>query len=158
MKTYWGNVGIDGLSGFTLRPLYPQNENNPRHSLDGRRMGRQQSRSGRGGEEKNSQSLTGIETSRPARSLVTILTELPRLPACSLNPHTRRTTSDMLPCIRSIGQKTGRPYRLFSGLPKLHCLKICNHFLPQMNSPRTYSDTNWESTTAKSKPLFLLHV
>jgi hypothetical protein len=44
---------------FTLRPLYPQREN-PWYLLD-RRLGELQSRSRRGGEEKNSQPLPGLE-------------------------------------------------------------------------------------------------
>jgi hypothetical protein len=54
---------------FTLRPLYPQRKS-PRYPL-GRRLGGSQSRSGRGGEEKNSQPPPGIEPQdpgRPARS------------------------------------------------------------------------------------------
>jgi hypothetical protein len=42
---------------FTLWPLYPQGN---RYPLD-RRLGGPQSRSGRGGEEKNSQHLLGHE-------------------------------------------------------------------------------------------------
>jgi hypothetical protein len=57
----------------TLRPLYPRGKNS-RYPLD-RRLGGLQSRCGRGGEEEKSQLLPGIEP----RSLVTILTELPRL-------------------------------------------------------------------------------
>jgi hypothetical protein len=41
------------------RPLYPQGKS-PWYSLD-RRLGATQSRSGRGGEEKNSQPLPGLE-------------------------------------------------------------------------------------------------
>jgi hypothetical protein len=44
---------------FTLRPLYPQGKC-PWYPLD-KRLGGLQSRSGRGGEEKNSQPLPGIE-------------------------------------------------------------------------------------------------
>jgi hypothetical protein len=44
---------------FTPRPLYPQGKN-PWYPLD-RRLGGLQSRSGRGGEEKNSQPLSGLE-------------------------------------------------------------------------------------------------
>jgi hypothetical protein len=47
-----------------------------------RKLGGPQSRSGLGGEEKNSQPLPGIEVQipdRPANSLVTIPTELSRL-------------------------------------------------------------------------------
>jgi hypothetical protein len=65
---------------FTSRPLYPQG-NSPCYPLDGR-LGGPQSRSGRGGEEKNSQPPPGIESynpKRPDRSLVTIPSELTRL-------------------------------------------------------------------------------
>jgi hypothetical protein len=54
---------------FTHRPLYPQGKS-PWYPLD-RRLGRPQSRSGRGGEDKNSQTSPGIEPwnhDRPARS------------------------------------------------------------------------------------------
>jgi hypothetical protein len=44
---------------FTSRPLYPQGKS-PWYPLD-RRLGGPQSRSGHGGEEKNSQPLSGIE-------------------------------------------------------------------------------------------------
>jgi hypothetical protein len=44
---------------FTLRPLYPQGKS-PWYPLD-RRLGGPQSQSGRGGEEKNSQPLLGLE-------------------------------------------------------------------------------------------------
>jgi hypothetical protein len=54
---------------FTPRPLYHQGKR-PWYPLD-RRLGGPQSRSGRGGEEKNSQPPQGIEPqnpNRPARS------------------------------------------------------------------------------------------
>jgi len=44
---------------FTLRPLYPQRKS-PWYPL-GRGLSGSQSRSGHGGEEKNSQSLQGLE-------------------------------------------------------------------------------------------------
>jgi hypothetical protein len=44
---------------FTPRPLYSQRKS-PRYPLD-RRLGGPQSRSGRGGEDKNSQPLPGLE-------------------------------------------------------------------------------------------------
>jgi hypothetical protein len=44
---------------FTLRPLYPQGKS-PRYPLDNR-LGGPQSRSGRGGEEKNFNPPPGIE-------------------------------------------------------------------------------------------------
>jgi hypothetical protein len=50
----------------------------PRYTLD-RRLGGPQSRSGRGGKEKNSQVLQGLEPDHAARSLVAIPTELSRL-------------------------------------------------------------------------------
>jgi hypothetical protein len=70
MKTYCGSGDIaprildlgtrwKRVVSFTPRPLYPQG-NNPWYSLD-RRLGGLQSRSGRGGEEKNSQLLPGLE-------------------------------------------------------------------------------------------------
>jgi hypothetical protein len=45
---------------FTPRSLYPQGKSS-RYTLD-RRLGGSQNRSGRGGEEKNSQPLAGLET------------------------------------------------------------------------------------------------
>jgi hypothetical protein len=70
MKAYWGSGSIAphildlGTSrrrvvSFTPRPLYPQRKS-PWYPLD-RRLGGPQSRSGRGGEEKNSQHPSGIE-------------------------------------------------------------------------------------------------
>jgi hypothetical protein len=70
MKTYWGSGGIAPhildlgtrcrwVISFTPRPLYPQGKS-PWYPLD-RRLGGPQSRSGRGGEEKNSHPPPGIE-------------------------------------------------------------------------------------------------
>jgi len=70
MKVYWGSEGIvpcildlgvrwRWVVSFTSRPLYPQG-NSPWHPLD-RRLGGLQIRSGRSGEEKNSQPSPGIE-------------------------------------------------------------------------------------------------
>jgi hypothetical protein len=71
MKMYWGSGGIASsildlgigwrwVVSFTPQPFYPQ-EKSPRYTLD-RRLGGPQSRSGHsGGEEKNSQPLSGIE-------------------------------------------------------------------------------------------------
>jgi hypothetical protein len=70
MKAHWGNGGIAirilDLStrwrwavGFTPRPLYPQGKNS-RYPLYSRLSG-SQSRSGRGGEEKNSYPLPELE-------------------------------------------------------------------------------------------------
>jgi hypothetical protein len=64
MKAQWGSVGIAPLIlwprnrwrwvvSFTPQPLYPQGKS-PWYLLD-RKLGETQSRSGRGGEEKNSQ-------------------------------------------------------------------------------------------------------
>jgi hypothetical protein len=64
---------------FTTWPLYPQGKR-PWYPLD-RRLGGPQSRSGRSGEEKNSQSLTGLE--HPITQRYT--TELYRLPGGSEN-------------------------------------------------------------------------
>jgi hypothetical protein len=50
---------------FTPRSLYPQGKS-PWYPLD-RRLGGPQSRSGRGGEEKNSQHPPGIEPYKPDR-------------------------------------------------------------------------------------------
>jgi hypothetical protein len=70
IKSYWRSGGIAprllNLStrrrlvvSFTPRQLYPQGKN-PWYPLD-RRLGGSQNRSGRGGEEKNSQPLPGFE-------------------------------------------------------------------------------------------------
>jgi hypothetical protein len=70
MKAYWGIGGIAPrildpstrwrwVVSFTPRLLYPQGKS-PWYPLD-RRLGGPQSRSGRGGKEKNSQSPPGIE-------------------------------------------------------------------------------------------------
>jgi hypothetical protein len=72
MKAYWrsGSVAPSILdlgtrcrlvARFTPRPLYPQGKS-PLYLLD-RRLGGNQSRSGRGGEEKNSKPPPGIEHS-----------------------------------------------------------------------------------------------
>jgi hypothetical protein len=77
MKTYWGSGGIAPhildlgtrwrwMVSFTSRQLYLQGKN-PLYPLD-RRLGGPQSRSGRGGEEKNSQPLPGLNPDRQARS------------------------------------------------------------------------------------------
>jgi hypothetical protein len=62
---------------FTLQPLYPQGKS-PWYPLD-RRLGVPHSRSGRGGEEKISQPLPGLETriTQPVAQRYT--TELSRL-------------------------------------------------------------------------------
>jgi hypothetical protein len=70
MKTYWWNGGIAPrilnlgtrwrwVVIFTLQPLYPQWKS-PRYPLDSR-LGGSHSRSGPGGEEKNSQPPPGME-------------------------------------------------------------------------------------------------
>jgi hypothetical protein len=84
MKTYWGSARLEPriltlatrlrwVVSFTPRLLYSLGKS-PRYPLDTSLSG-PQSRSGRGGEEKNSLPLLP----HAARSLVTILTELPRL-------------------------------------------------------------------------------
>jgi hypothetical protein len=88
MKTYWGvEVYLHAFFELDTRwrcmvsctpwPLYPQGKS-PWYPLY-RRLDGPQIRSGHGGEEKNSQPPPGIEPlnpDRPARSLVTIPTEL----------------------------------------------------------------------------------
>jgi hypothetical protein len=70
MKAYWGSGGIAPrildlgprwslVVSFTPRTLYPHGKS-PWYPLD-RRLGGPQSRSGRGGEEKNSYPLPGLE-------------------------------------------------------------------------------------------------
>jgi hypothetical protein len=70
MKAYWGvevylhtffDLGTRWrrVVSFTPQPLYPQGKS-PLYPLD-RRLGGPQSRSGRGGEDKNSQPPPGIE-------------------------------------------------------------------------------------------------
>jgi hypothetical protein len=74
MKTYCGSGGIAPRSldlgtrwrwvdSFTPQPFYPQ-EKKPRYPLD-RRLGGPQSRSGHGGEEKNSQPRRESNPSTP---------------------------------------------------------------------------------------------
>jgi hypothetical protein len=74
MKVYWWSGGIAPrildlgtrwrwVVSFTSRPLYHKGKN-PWYPLD-RRLGGPQSRSGRGGEEKNSQPLAGIKPYNP---------------------------------------------------------------------------------------------
>jgi hypothetical protein len=69
MKAYWGmevylheffDLGTKWrwVISFTLRPPYPQGKR-PQYTFD--RLGGHQTRSGRGGEEKNSQPLPRIE-------------------------------------------------------------------------------------------------
>jgi hypothetical protein len=71
MKAYWGDgvmvprilylgTRLRCVVSFTPRPLYPQGKE-LYYSLD-RRLGCSQSRSGRDGEEKNSQPLPRLET------------------------------------------------------------------------------------------------
>jgi hypothetical protein len=70
IKACWESIGIaphildldtrwKWVVSFTLRPLYPQGKSSC-YSLD-KRLGGPQSRSGRCGEEKNSQPLPGLE-------------------------------------------------------------------------------------------------
>jgi hypothetical protein len=78
---------------FTLRPLYLQGKS-PCYPLD-RSLGRYQSRSGRGGEEKNSQLLPGLELPiiQPVAQCYT--TEPCRLSICikdSIHTHTHART------------------------------------------------------------------
>jgi hypothetical protein len=65
------------MSGQFQSPAALPSRKDPRYQFD-RRQGGTQSRSGRGGEEKNSQPPPAIEPpnpDRPARSLVVVLTE-----------------------------------------------------------------------------------
>jgi len=84
----WGSGGIDSLIlnlgtrwrrlvSFTARPLYSRGRS-PRYPLDSRLYG-PKSRTGCGGEEKNPYPCRKSNPGRPARSLVTILTEVPRV-------------------------------------------------------------------------------
>jgi hypothetical protein len=77
MKTYWGSRGIAPrildigtrwrwVVSFTPWPLYPQGKS-LLYPLD-RRLGEPQSRSGRGGEEKNSLPTAGNRTLEPQSS------------------------------------------------------------------------------------------
>jgi hypothetical protein len=90
MKAYWGvevplhaflTSVLDGGEWSASRPgcFTPQGKS-PWYALD-RRLGGSQNRSGRGGEEKNSQSPPGIEPWNPcpAPSPVTVPTELTAL-------------------------------------------------------------------------------
>jgi hypothetical protein len=90
METYWGSGGIAphipdlgarwmSAVSFMPRSLFPW-QHTPRYPL-GRKLDGSQSRSGRGGEGKKSLRclFRGSNPSYLACSLVTILTELPRL-------------------------------------------------------------------------------
>jgi hypothetical protein len=91
MKAYWGvevyhlalfDLGTEGGEWSASRPgRFTPRERAPFYPLD-RRLGGPQSRSGRGGEEKNSQPPPAIEpeyTDRPAHIPVSIPSELSRL-------------------------------------------------------------------------------
>jgi hypothetical protein len=88
VKAYWGSGGTDPLIldlgtrwrwmvSFTPRPLYLQRKS-PWYPLE-RRLGGPQSRSGRGGEEKNSQPLPGFEPPIIQPVVQRYTTELSRL-------------------------------------------------------------------------------
>jgi hypothetical protein len=90
MKTYWGSGGIAPRAldlstrwrwvvSFMPRPLYPRSKSS--RFLLNRRLGGPQSRSGRVGKEKISHHCRcrELDPGRLACSLVSILTELPRL-------------------------------------------------------------------------------
>jgi hypothetical protein len=88
MNTYWrsGSIaprilnlgaGWKWVISFTPRPFYLPGKENRRYSLD-RRLGGPQSRSQSDGEEKIPNPCRELNSDRPARSLVTILTELSR--------------------------------------------------------------------------------
>jgi hypothetical protein len=87
MKAYWGvNVQLHAffnlgtrwrwVVSFTPRLLYPQRKS-PLYPLD-RRLGGPQNRYGRGGEEKNSQPLPGLEPPIIQPVIQHYATELPR--------------------------------------------------------------------------------
>jgi len=69
------------VSGQLHAPAALHPENNSRYSLN-RRMVGLQSRSGYGDEERNPCPYLESNPGRPGRSLVTILTELPRQGIC----------------------------------------------------------------------------
>jgi hypothetical protein len=89
MKTYVGvevqlhtllTSALDEGEWSALRPCRFTREESPQYPLH-RRLAGPQSQSGRGGEVKKilPLPLLAVQTCRPARSLVSILTELPRL-------------------------------------------------------------------------------
>jgi hypothetical protein len=71
------------VTNFTFRPLYPQGKS-LWYPLD-RRLGGPQRRSGCGGEEKNSQSLSGLESPIIQSIAQSYTTELPRLSSKKYN-------------------------------------------------------------------------
>jgi hypothetical protein len=88
IKAYWGSGSIAPrildlgtrcrwVVSFKLRPFYPQRKR-PWYPLD-RRLDGPQNRSGRGGEEKNSQPLPGLEHSIIQPIAQRYTTELSRL-------------------------------------------------------------------------------
>jgi hypothetical protein len=118
MRAYWESRGISPrildhgtrwrwVVSFTPWPLYPQG-NNPWHLL-GRRLGGPQSRSGRGGEKKNSQTLPGLEPPimQPITKRYTIvLSRLLYRYWCSLNiqsgePHKDKSVTYIINCFKS---------------------------------------------------------
>jgi hypothetical protein len=111
---------------FTPRPLYPRCER-PRCPLD-RRLGEPQSRSGFDGEKKIPAPCQESNPSRPARSLVTILTELnglllndADLPADVIQNRMRWKDDHQW----SVGKKLeGGGRGLFQGWCSIICLKI----------------------------------
>jgi len=79
MKIYWGNEGVYPLI-FNLDTRWPRylQAKSPRYPLD-RRLGESQSRWGHSeGKKFHHFSCRKLNTGRPAHSLVTTLTELPR--------------------------------------------------------------------------------
>jgi hypothetical protein len=92
-----------------------------------RRLGGPKSRSGRGGEEKNPQLYRELNPGRPARTLVTILTELPRLVTeKKCLTHSVRGLLVMTPCGVAVG------YRRF-GVP------CCLHLDGEINGAYIYA-------------------
>jgi hypothetical protein len=84
---------------FTSRTLYPQGKN-PWYPLD-RRLGGPQSRSGRGGEEKNSQPLPELEPSIIQAVAQRYTAELSRL-LISPYPHPIPSTSVSMLCFHML--------------------------------------------------------
>jgi hypothetical protein len=122
MKAYWGSRNIAPcildlgsrwrwMVSFTPRPLYPYGKR-PWYALD-RRLGGPQTRSGRGGEDKNSQHLPVLEH-RIIQSVVQrCTTELSRFRALLMFTSNLKTSKQ--------SHKTRKANKFFENFGKFEC-------------------------------------
>jgi hypothetical protein len=120
---------------FTPQPLYPQGKR-PQYPLD-RRLGGLQSRSGCGGEEKNSQPPPGIEPKHFSNSLLQFYV---RSAPNNRVPHSIQTSSiliDFSPRVNGINNYTSsyhhHHHRHLSRIGPLGLLRFRIYFLKLMN-------------------------